>query len=178
MKILLTGEIRSGKSTVAREVLRIAGFKQVCGLLSLPVDDRDRSRGFRLLSLPGRREEIFALPRAEGGTGPGGFRVASEAFGQFGVEVLRAVEAAKDSVWILDELGVFEKGITAYVAAVRKCAAREGDSLVVVQSRALDFWTPILRAGGFGLPVEVTPVNRAALPSTLAALFTQEQDPL
>lgn len=173
MKILLTGAIGSGKSTVAREVLRIAGFKRISGLLSLPVDERDRSRGFRLLSLPGRRERIFAFPRAESGAGPERFRLAPEAFEQFGVEVLHSVEVSNDSIWILDELGVFEKEIASYVTAVRKIAAREGNALVIVQKRALDFWAPILQAGGFGMPVEVTPRNRAELPSALAALFTR-----
>ena len=172
MKILLTGEIGAGKSTVAREVVRLARFTQISGLLSLPVDEKERSRGYRLVSLPGREGRIFASPRAEGSAGSGKFSIDAEAFDTFGVEVLRSVLDAKDSVWFLDELGIFEREIAGYVAAVKACAAREGDALVVVQKRVLDFWSPLLRAGGFGSPVEVTPRNRDELPSALAALFT------
>ncbi|MBN1824978.1 MAG: hypothetical protein JW958_01850 [Candidatus Eisenbacteria bacterium] len=173
MRILLTGEIGSGKSTVVREVLRLAAFERVTGLFSRRVDERDGSRGYRLVSSLDGREMRFAFPKSGPDDGPGKFRIDREVFDRFGAEVLRAAARDADSPLVIDELGIFERGASAYVEAVGECVARKRDALVVVQERARDFWTPILRTEEFDRCAEVTLRNRDGLPITLAELFSR-----
>ena len=174
MKIALTGTIGSGKSTAARRILRLAGSPPLFGLLSLPADVRDRSRGFRLLTLPDRRERVFAFPREDGDAGPGRFRVDRDCFDRFGADALRRGARGEDRLMFLDELGWMEREAAAYAEAVREAGARAARALVVVQERALGRWDPVLRAAGFGPPERVTARNRDSLPERLAPLLLRD----
>jgi len=160
MRILLTGERGVGKSTLARSLfekltLRPAGFR------TLPLVENGQKSGYFLQDLQTGQRRLFAHREFEKEKRLGGFGVRESVFNEFGVEILKNLPAQAD--WILlDEIGIMEQGVFAFLEALIHVWQSSQNQLWVVQKRSPFLQTLAALPQQF-LKFEVTPANRAGL---------------
>ncbi|MBR6023124.1 MAG: hypothetical protein IK066_11990 [Kiritimatiellae bacterium] len=134
---LVTGPIRSGKSTWVRGEMARRGWRgdEVRGFRTYWMGDRGMGGHLELATWDGR--VLWQSPARHGGGPPDGEGLADAA--------LRALEeGARRENLAIDELGVLEAGNEALRAAVREACAKAASGIVVVQERALGVWREML----------------------------------
>lgn len=154
MTIVITGAIGVGKSSLVTAVLAEYG-RPVYGVKTAPVDTDDRRQGFSLQALPDGPPQVMATPT---GQEYPRFNIHLDVFNVTGV---KALTPQQPGVGLIDELGLFEREAKPYVDAVAHFAKQPGPRLIVVQQRALDFWSSRLPASVN--PIIVTKQNRNTL---------------
>ncbi|NCC49721.1 MAG: hypothetical protein EOM20_00765 [Spartobacteria bacterium] len=138
MKVLMTGMMGVGKSTVCRAVLAQGRPRALCGFRSRRCRPDDPRGGFELVTW---RDEaaVFAFPDPDRGPR---YRIDREVFNTLGVASLQS--PAPDAWCVIDELGIMEQEASFFVTAVRQAWAHSATALFVVQQRALPFWREVL----------------------------------
>ncbi len=169
MKIVLVGEIDSGKSTVVRAAMERLGWDRPAGFFT---HWADAGRGAEVLyfeTWSGRRRPMarrIAAPAVPGGLA---YELDRANFTEAAVESLS--EAAPGRPVVIDELGVIELGEPRFAEAVAKLFRGSAPVLAVVQRRALEPWTGIFARENIDRLLEVDAATRDALPAKIAALF-------
>ena len=167
-KILVSGRPGVGKTTLVRKVLA-SGVPLAGGFLTEEIRERGRRVGFRVKDVHTGAEAVLAHVDHKGGPRVGKYGVDVASFERIGVKALREA-LGRDGCLIIDEIGKMEMCSEAFRAAVLAAldAARPVLGTIPV------FQHPFLRA----LPkrsdvtvVEVTVVNREALPQRLIGLL-------
>ncbi|MDD4737005.1 MAG: nucleoside-triphosphatase [Kiritimatiellae bacterium] len=134
-RLILTGPMQSGKSTVVRQILAQL--------------EPGRLGGFQTEPLPEGRRVGFQIGPWDGVCVPF-VRFSGQANALWNPQVDASVfsnqaagwlRAAVNADWcVLDELGILEQGIDAFVQEVNRVASSTVPMLAVIQERALPFW--------------------------------------
>ncbi len=165
MKVVVTGGIGAGKSTVVRAAMSRLGWERPAGFFT---HWGGAGRGADVLHIEtwgGERRPMAR--RVAAPAGPGG--APYELDGGFAPFAAAALAAAGPVV--IDELGGIELGSGEFVAEVVKGFAGPGPVLAVIQRRALERWLDLLGRDRVGRVVEVEPAGRDGMPAEIAALF-------
>jgi nucleoside-triphosphatase THEP1 len=160
MRIVITGEIQSGKSTVLNKVRKEIPSANCQGLLTLPIIENKVIQGFYLKSLDGSTE-TFAHVDFDKFHSFGMFGLHLDVFDDFGCNVLH--HAMESDYIILDELGVMEQNADAFVKEVVEIFQEKKNVLAVIQQRALDFWRSKIGEDFIDMIFTVTLENRNTL---------------
>lgn len=171
MNLLLTGEIRAGKSTVLNKILgRLKGIHSIDGLFTLPIIENNAVKGFYLKSYQGRTE-TFAHVDFNKTHSFGPFGVDPEVFNTLGADVLR--QAPKAALIVIDEIGMMEQGAHLFEEELMNLYRTRKNIFLVVQQRALDYWMTRIGWRHLDLHFTVTPENRDTLPETILKHLNQ-----
>ncbi|NCA82496.1 MAG: hypothetical protein EOM72_07075 [Opitutae bacterium] len=169
MKIVLCGEIGSGKSTVARAALRQLGWDPPAGFST---HWGGAGRGADVLYFePWAGEPQPMARRIAGPAASGGLPYELDRAKFAKVSVASLAAAAEGRPVAIDELGLIELGSAEFIAALAEVFRGPAPVLAVIQQRALDRWLAILGRERVDHLLAVAPATRAALPAKIAALF-------
>ncbi|HOW97492.1 MAG TPA: nucleoside-triphosphatase [Kiritimatiellia bacterium] len=156
MKIVLTGAIGAGKSTVVREVMSRLGWREPAGFCT-------RRQRDEVIVETWRGERRVCARRQDGRAPP--YEVMPGAFADFAVKCLGA---GREPV-VLDELGLLELEVMEFTGAVADLFRRDGPVLAVIQERALQRWREIIGAANIRRVCRVEAENRDRLPDEICA---------
>lgn len=158
IRIILTGEKQTGKSTVCRELLKRLNPPELFGFRTFRT-----SEGFSLSAWDGKPVPFAAWKSA--GRDFEDLQIDLSVFNSAGAEALIPPSPA---AWlVMDELGIMEQRADGFVRAVKTAWAGSNPAIAVIQKRALDFWLNELKENP--CPVyEITPANRNAAPDEIA----------
>lgn len=168
MKIVLSGAIGSGKSTVVREAMRQLGWETPAGFFT-HWDGAGRGASALHLSTWAGKSHPVAHRIAEPAV-PGELPYALDR-ALFARIAISSLSAPTGNPVVIDELGVIELGSTEFICALAKVFRGPGPMLAVIQERALDRWLSLMGSESVERVWTVDSANRDALPSQLAAGF-------
>ena len=132
--LFLTGDLHVGKSTIVRNVLNRLKITAISGYRTEAIFENGKKVGFKMISFSGE-EKLFAHIDFKNGDRFGDFRVQSEVFETFGVEILtRSVE--RNKLIVIDEIGAMEKRAEKFRGAIHACLDSPLPVLGVFQQRA------------------------------------------
>ncbi|NIM57359.1 MAG: NTPase [Candidatus Aminicenantes bacterium] len=106
MNIFVTGNPRSGKSTLIRRLLDEISDKNVSGFITPEIRIDDARQGFKIIDLASKREEILASLNIKHGPSVSRYRVNVE-----GIDIImdKFLESYDSSEYvIIDEIGMME----------------------------------------------------------------------
>lgn len=170
MRIIVSGAIGSGKSTVARRVMERLGWRQPAGFLTRQSTDRRPAPALLLETWTGT-SCVFAQWRKSSIVEEGPpYAAEVSVLDRFAAEHLAHVP--EESPVVLDELGVLELGAGTFTRAVAALFRRPGPILAVIQERALDRWMEIIGQKNIEHVFKVENANREVLPDRIMALLT------
>jgi nucleoside-triphosphatase len=164
LKLLLTGRPGCGKTTVVQRI--VAGLPLAAGgFYTQELRGSNSTRlGFEIVALDGRRAVLAHIDL------PGPPRV-----GKYGVDLAAldrlAVASVTDAVTqgkiiIIDEIGPMEIASTNFRNAVLAALDSPRSVLATIVQRSIPFTDALKRRPGIQL-IEVTPINREALPKRI-----------
>ena len=169
VKILLSGEIGSGKSTAVRAALERLGWEAPGGFFT---HWDGQSRGASHLyfeTWEGERHEMARrLPAACDSARPP-YALDQANFTKRAVASLSA--AASGRPVVIDELGLMELDAAGFPEAVAELFRGRAPVLAVIQRRALDRWLAILGRENIDEVLETDAATRATLPGRIAGRF-------
>ena len=166
-KIVLSGGIGSGKSTVVRAAMQRLGWEQPGGFCThwdgagrgaqqLYFETWDGARHLMARRKPAAPDAVpYELDRAN--------------FVRHAVASL--ADAASERPVVIDELGLIELDAAGFPEAVARLFHGAGPVLAVIQQRALDRWLEAIGREHVTRRVDATAANRTALPAQIAAWF-------
>ena len=166
-KIVLSGEIGSGKSTVVRAAMRRLGWEQPGGFCTHWDGAGRGARHLYFETWGGERQLMAQRMPAAGNAVP--YKLDRANFSRLAVASL--AEAATGRPVVIDELGLIELDADGFPEAVAKLFRGDAPVLAVIQQRALDRWLEAIGRECLTRRVETTAANRAALPAQIAAWF-------
>jgi hypothetical protein len=169
MKIVVTGGVGSGKSTVVRAVMDLLGWRQPGGYAT---HWGGGERGAEELYLQPWGGAVLPMARRTAApVGSGGLPYALK--DQIFVPAALAswTGASSGLPVVIDELGLVETGSEDFARAVAGLWRERRPVLAVIQRRALDHWLGVIGREGVDRLLEVAPENRAGLPKEIAGLF-------
>ncbi len=154
-KIIVTGEIGVGKSTLVKNVLSpasqqfdrrdnypashcFAGFEILTGFQTKKIFRNNIIIGFDLEEISGESQtfaHVDFIDHKKFST----YGVKLNVFENFGVEVLKRCEKSK-SFLLIDELGKMERTASEFSTRIKNIIISKEQFLIVIQKRALDFW--------------------------------------
>ncbi len=168
MKVVVTGEIGSGKSTVVRAVMAALGWEKPGGF-------------FTHWGGAVRGAQVLQLETWEGRTVPFARRVAepvAEGRLPYRLETAGVSLAvgclgpgAEGRPVVVDELGLMELDCEEFMLAVKQRLAGPGAVMAVIQQRALEAWRLRLGEVWIDRVMRVEPGTRDALSAAIAGLF-------
>jgi len=169
-KVILSGEIGSGKSTAVRAAMARLGWRNPAGFFT---HWGGADRGAPVLVLETWRGECRPVARRVAApVAPGGlpYQLDAEAFRAAAAAGLEPA-AGGDPV-VIDELGLIELGAEDVAGALAELFRGPAPVLAVIQRRALDRWLERLGPGAAAAPrFDVEAATRDALPERIAAVF-------
>ena len=169
MKVVLSGAIGSGKSTVVRAVMRRMGWSAPAGFCT---HWGGADRGAPVLHLETWHGERGPLARRISAPAtPDGLPYQLDMTTITGIAIASLAPAAESHPVVIDELGLIELGAVAFTEALAQLFLGPGPVLAVIQHRALERWLPIVGPDRIDRVVMVEPGTRDALPGQIAALF-------
>jgi len=167
MKVILTGGIGTGKSTVVRSVMAQLGWREPAGFFTHWGGEARPASSIFIEPWSGVASPMARqLPER---SGPDGlpYELDIEAFTR---TALASLVSTEDPV-VVDELGVLELGATEFCTAFAEVVRGPAPVLAVIQERALGRWQTLLDPA-HAIPVfTLTPDTRDALPAQIAKLF-------
>ena len=166
MRVVVTGAVEIGKSTVVQRVLKRLRRDGLHPGGVLTTVDRQNSKWVHDLSARQRRLLGHQWPNGDVDVGRYGLRSEAMAFANEAI-----VQAQSADFLIIDELGSLElkgQGFTAALEAIRHRGDRP--SLLVIRQKLLDEYAEIL--GPFDFVFPVTADNRDRLHHTLYEALT------
>lgn len=170
MRIMVTGPLHSGKSTLVRDVIRRLGWTAPAGWVSRREEPLPGQPVVTLTTWDGSARQVVARgskPSPAPDSAP--FTPDTAAWDRFAWQHLRDLPAGQPVV--LDELGVLEWPAAACVAAVAGLFDRAAPLLVVVQERALDRWLQCVGAARVDRIARLFPDQRGQLADELVAAW-------
>jgi len=159
-KIILTGPLRSGKSTILKNMLRYFSGTPG-GFHTKKLVQEGMVTGYSMCSFDGR-ERVFAGVELPGAYRVGNYGVDLRTFDNFGVDLLRQARETAGLI-VMDELGIMELEAGNFVNEVRECFRSGKPILAVIQERALDKWLALIPKAGNSAIVEISPVSRPSV---------------
>ena len=166
-KIVLSGGIGSGKSTVVRAAMQRLGWEQPGGFRTHWDGAGRGARHLYFETWGGERQLMAQRMPAAGNAVP--YKLDRANFSRLAVASL--AEAATGRPVVIDELGLIELDADGFPEAVAKLFRGDAPVLAVIQQRALDRWLEAIGRECLTRRVETTAANRAALPAQIAAWF-------
>jgi nucleoside-triphosphatase len=169
MKVLVSGDIGSGKSTVVRAAMARLGWAEPAGFFTHWGGEGRGARTLFLETWTGAIQPIahrLAAPAA-----PDRLPYELDAPVFHGAAIASLLPAANGHPVVIDELGLIELGSAEFIAALAEVFRGPAPVLAVVQRRALDRWRPLLDPAAAAPRFDVDPATRDALPGQIAAVF-------
>lgn len=166
-KIVLSGEIGSGKSTVVRAAMRRLGWAQPGGFFTHWDGAERGAQQLYFETWAGERHLMARRKPAPPDAVP--YELDGANFVRLAVASL-AESAAGRSV-VIDELGPIELAAAGFPEAVARLFRCGAPVLAVIQRRALDRWLEVIGRERVTRRLDATPANRDALPAQIAAEF-------
>jgi nucleoside-triphosphatase THEP1 len=166
MRVVVTGALGVGKSTVCHAVLKQAHPVDLCGFCTTRREDENGAGQFMLTSWTGESAP-FARPAVDS-SAP--CRINQKVFDTLGCA---ALNPPSHTAWcVIDELGIVEQQAQRFIMAVQQAWRRSAPSLFVIQQRALSFWQAVLEQEP--MPYRIVPVtveNRTEMPATVLSML-------
>ena len=169
MKVVLAGEIGSGKSTALRAALAQLGWERPGGFFT-HWGGTERGGPALYLETWGGGAVPMAR-RVAAPVAPGGLCYALDEPAFTAAALASLGPAAEGRPVALDELGRIELGAARFADGIAELFRGPAPVLAVVQRRALGEWLEIAGRGHIDQLLEVDAATRAALPGRIAALF-------
>ena len=166
-KIVLSGEIGSGKSTVVRAAMRRLGWEQPGGFFTHWDGAERGAQRLYFETWSGERHLMARRMPAAAVAMP--YELDRANFVRHAVASL--AEAAAGRPVVIDELGLIELAAAGFPEAVARLFRGPAPVLAVVQERALGRWLEAIGRDAVTHRLEVAAATRAALPAQIAALF-------
>ncbi|MBU1101769.1 MAG: hypothetical protein KKA84_15335 [Bacteroidetes bacterium] len=168
MKIILTGELHGGKSTVFNQVISEIPPESQFGFRTASVIETGKVRGHKLMKFSGE-SEVFAHIEFDKTLKFGEYGIKSEVFNNTG-EYLR--ENLNPSQWLLiDELGVMEKSAYGFLEDLTKLVKLHKNLIFTIQKRALDFWLTHFGLDEFDALFIIKKNNRDEIPEKIKRMI-------
>lgn len=169
MKVIVVGDIGSGKSTAVRAAMARMGWERPGGFFTHWAGQGRGAQTLHLETWDG--EDCPIAHRVAEPVAPGGLCYALDGPTFLGAALASLLPAAAGRPVAIDELGLIELGAAEFAAAVAKLFRGPAPVLAVVQRRALDRWLEIVGRDRVDHLLDVDPATRDALPGRIAALF-------
>ena len=167
MKVVISGAIGAGKSTVVRDVMERMGWPAPGGFFT-HWGREERGAAALYFSTWGGEPHLMARRRAErAGAEQVPYELEADAFCRMAIPSL---EVPPGPV-VIDELGVIELDSPEFREAVADLFRRPVPVLAVVQERAMDRWRQILGPDAAVHFFRVEASTREGLPEQITALF-------
>ncbi len=164
LKIVLSGSIGCGKSTVVRHVMeQRPAWRRPGGFFTL------RQPGAIIMRTWEGEERIVARHSATPQRGRPPYDVDLDAFNRFGSRALRPSSAAQP--FVLDELGLLELPAQAFARAIADLFHGPNPLIAVIQHRSLEPWMGLIGKEYVHHLLMVTADNRDDLPGGLLDLL-------
>lgn len=167
-KVILTGAIGSGKSTVVRATMRRLGWDRPAGFFT---HWGGAARGAGILYFETWAGERRPMARRRAESGAAG-NPPYELDGGFAVRAAAGFSSVAAGPVVIDELGLVEADSADFAAAVARLFRGPAPVLAVIQERALARWLGVVGPAAHPLVFRVEAASRAGLPETLVARFT------
>lgn len=178
MKVLLSGRPGAGKTTVVKKLSSISPLP-VSGFLTAEIRERGRRIGFTISSLPGaEKNATLAHREMESTYRVGPYGVCPESLDPFidEMESYLRTEKARDTLFLIDEIGKMELFNHRFLPLVRKILETPGIPVVATILAASHPQTdPLKKIRGIRL-IEVYRENRDQLPLKLAQKIGGEKN--
>ena len=169
MKVIVTGELGAGKSTVVRSALKKLGWVAPGGFFT---HWDGAGRGADTLCFETWSGEKHPMARRVAvPAGAGGLPYELDRANFTRLAVASLADAAGGRPVVLDELGLIELDAAEFPEAVAKLFRGTAPVLAVIQQRALERWLGILGPRVEPRILRVEPATRAALSAEIVALF-------
>ena len=164
MKIIITGKINSGKSTVLNKALEKLKSFDISGYFTFPVLENNERAGFYIESFNGKKE-IFAHINFHIDYRFKQYGVKLKVFEDLCVPILK--DSLRSDILVIDELGIMETESEKFIRKLVLAVKKHHRLIFVIQERALDFWLKQLGAENFTETVYVAHENRDGLPELI-----------
>ncbi len=161
MKVIVTGSLHCGKSTVLNATIGLLGLTKPASLVTKRVVAHDGSVQWFIGTSDGR-QQCFATARANHAPET----LDLEVFNCFGLAILQ--EAASSEWIVIDELGILETKAEAFVQGVATVFSGTANVLAVIQERSADFWYDRIGRSTIDRVFTVTLDNRSSLAQSIA----------
>jgi nucleoside-triphosphatase len=171
---LLTGPPRSGKTTVANEVinrLRSRGVK-VGGMTTSEVTRGGVRTGFKVTDISSGRTGMLAQVSGSSGPRIGKYTVNQADLDDVGVKAIEGAEDNADLI-VIDEVGPMELTSRAFVNAVDRALRSSKPMILTLHWRASHPLLDRIRKEARGRLMTVTPENRAMLAPEIAQMILE-----
>jgi nucleoside-triphosphatase len=167
--LLLTGRPGIGKTTVIRNTIALLGGRAAGGFYTREIRRQGQRVGFELVTLDGIAATLATkLPPTFANAHPfGRYTVNLDAINQVGVPALRQAWQ-NERIVIIDEIGPMEIFSKLFREIVWQLLNSETRILATIIKRPHPFADEVKQFPGVRM-IEVTAVNREALPDRLAA---------
>ncbi len=156
-KIVITGNIGVGKSTVVQKFIKHLSIDCV-GFKTEKIIEQGKIVGYSLTEIGGR-SETFAHVDFPKRVSFQNYGLELSVFRNFGRDILRR-SINSNKMILMDELGIIEKKEPLFCNKVKEIFLSNHDVLAVIQERALDFWLEDFNDAGV---FEVTLENRDSI---------------
>ena len=166
-KIVLSGGIGSGKSTVVRAAMQILRWEQPGGFFTHWDGAERGAQRLYFETWSGERHLMARRKPAPPDAVP--YELDSAILTRIAVASL--AEAAVARSVVIDELGLIELDAAGFPEAVARLFRGAAPVLAVIQQRALDRWLETIGRDHVTRRMDATPANRDVLPARIAAEF-------
>lgn len=174
MKVFLTGEVQTGKSTLVNKVVQaLPAHCRVGGFRTVTIQDIQNAIG-SVYIVPATQEPLCYGAHNRVGIRHGLHRPPTafpEVFNTEGVRILQAGNGC--DFLVMDEIGTLENDAHAFSALVKAKVSSGGNMLGVVKPKKSDL-LDFIRSQPAVCLLEVTAENRDALFHELMRLFCEE----
>ena len=169
MKVVISGEIGSGKSAAVREAMKQLGWNMPGGFFT-HWDGKERGAGILYFETWSGEKHVLARRIAEP-VHPGGlpYELDREHFTKYALASLS--DSASERPIVIDELGALDLDVKDFSVAVTKLFHGPAPVLVVIQHRALKQWLDVIDPKNVQHLLQADVATRAALPAQLTSFF-------
>ncbi|MFQ5552449.1 MAG: NTPase [Thermoplasmata archaeon] len=175
LKIGITGLPNAGKTYALLKVIEMleAAGGQVGGMVTQPILQDGRRRGFWVTDWATKKREVLASPEIESKVKVGAHGVDIEALNGIGVNAVRRATEEADIV-VVDEVGKMEMESEEFVEAVKDALDSEKPVILTLHKKSRNPLLQDIRRRDDVRILEVTPVNRNLLPYKIVGLLKGE----
>ena len=166
-KIVLSGGIGSGKSTVVRAAMQLLKWEQPGGFFTHWDGAERGAQRLYFETWSGERHPMARRKPAAPDAVP--YELDGANFVRLAMASL--AEAASKRPVVIDELGLIELDAAGFPEAVARLFRGSAPVLAVIQQRALDRWLETIGRERVTRRLDATFANRDALPAQIAAEF-------
>lgn len=160
INLFLTGDINVGKSTIINNFLSYVDSSQIGGFKTLPYYEKEQLLGYRIHDISkGFSDEgkFVGINILENGMKK--CVGVTEAFENYGVNILRQARESLCKIVLMDELGFFEKDSLLFQSCVHDLLDSEKVVIGVIKKRELPFLNSIIEREDVEV-IEITIENR------------------